>query len=76
MDTTETEHAALLELAQQVREPTQAELELYNGCVTIFVKDSDTLRLEELLHQSPPVITAPEMWEAVRIIARRLGYVF
>jgi len=76
MYTSNEEHDALQAVALQVREPTQAELELYNGTVTIFVKDSDTLRIEELLHQSPPVITQPEMWEAIRIIARRLGYSF
>lgn len=75
-DTTDTEHTALLIYAISWNEATPEELERFNARVIIREKDADTLRAEELLTASPAVITQPEMWELMRILARRLGYDF
>lgn len=36
----------------------------------------DIARAQEILAKSPDVITQPEIWELLRIFARRLGYDF
>ncbi|MBA7568523.1 hypothetical protein ES708_10252 [subsurface metagenome] len=36
--------------------------------------DPDTIRAQELLDTSPDAITAPKMWELMRIFGRRLGF--
>lgn len=74
MDTTTEEHEALSLLAVEVPEVQPEDIQLYNAQVEILPPDPDTIRAEEILANSPDVITQPEMWELVRIFGRRLGY--
>lgn len=73
MDTTGQEHDALSALALLVRDPTPEELELFFNTVVPYTPNPDTLRAQELLTTSPSTITMPEMWELLRIYARRFG---
>ncbi|MBA7658569.1 hypothetical protein ES703_66528 [subsurface metagenome] len=75
-DTTQDEYDHLYPLAIDAYDASQEEIALYNAQVEIYVPDADTLRAQELLATSPPVITQPEMWELIRIFGRRLGYDF
>lgn len=74
MDTTTEEHEALSLLAVGCPEATQADIDAYNAQVVILPPDPDTARAQELLPTSPDAITTPEIWELLRILARRLGY--
>lgn len=74
MDTTVAEHEALLDVCVSCPTPTQADIQAFNSQVEIIPPDPDTIRANELLSTSPQVITAPEMWELLRIFGRRLGY--
>ena len=76
IDTTPDEHDQLADLASLWRDPTPEELDLYNEGLEIIPPAPDTIRAEELLAQSPPAITMIEIWELLRIYARRLGYRF
>jgi len=74
MDTTVAEHELLHWVCVSCPTPTQADLQAFNSQVEILPPDPDTVRAEELLANSPQVITQPEMWELLRIFGRRLGY--
>jgi len=74
MDTIALEHAILESFANAWWEAYEDELKQYNSQVEIIPPDPDTIRAEELLANSPEVITQPEMWELMRIFGRRLGY--
>ena len=76
MNTTESEHNALYAVAVETREATPDEIHQYDTQVIITPPDPETIRAEELLKNSPQVITQPEMWELMRIFGRRLGYDF
>ncbi len=76
MDTTDPEHAELILVATSWRVATDAELVLYHSLIVISQDDPDTIRAQEILANSPDVITMPEMWELMRILGRRLGYHF
>ena len=76
MNTTPEEHTALATLALSWHDATPEETALYASQVTIYTPTPDTLRAEELLALSPPVISMPQIWELMRIIGRRLGYRF
>ncbi len=75
-DTTPDIHDQLTALASQVRDPFPDEIALFNARPPTPVPDPDTIRAEELLTNSPEVITQPEMWELLRIFGRRLGFRF
>lgn len=45
-----------------------------DGIIEVDIPDPELDRINELLEQSPAVITMPEVWELLRIIGRRLGY--
>ena len=75
MDTTPEEHTQLTTLTGSFRDALPQEIELYNSQIIITPPDPDTIRVQELLATSPSVITQPEMWELMRIIGRRLGYI-
>ena len=74
MDTTDDEDLALIAAGATSIPATDEDIELYNTHVEILPPDPDTIRAEEILENSPDVITQPEMWELVRIFGRRLGY--
>jgi len=74
MDTTDHEHAQLIELATFSTPASQEEIYYYHNQVIITPPDPDTIRAEEILATSLTVITQPQMWELIRIISRRLGY--
>lgn len=73
MDTTDAEHQALINADANTATATQAEIDLYNAQVVLTPPEPDLIRANELLATSPTVITMPEMWELIRIFARRLG---
>lgn len=73
MDTTELEHALFEPLAIHRWEATEAEIQQYNESVIIEPPNPDTIRAQELLENSPDVISMPEMWELMRIYGRRFG---
>lgn len=74
MDTTADEYELLEDMAVLVRDPTQDEIDLFNARKIEQLPDADTIRARELLETSPATITMPELWELVRIFAKRLGY--
>ncbi|MBA7701519.1 hypothetical protein ES703_110259 [subsurface metagenome] len=74
MDTSVEEHEQLELRSEESGTPTQADIDAYNAQVEILPPDPDTIRAEEILSNSPDVITQPELWELVRIFGRRLGY--
>jgi len=76
MDTTTFEHEVLVATAISHRPPTVDEINAWNEDFPPYTPDPATLRAEELLAQSPPTITMPEIWELLRIFGRRLGYNF
>ena len=73
MDTTPDEHNSLTLVANTWREATQDEIDRYHAEVVILPPNPDITRAQELLANSPDVITQPEMWELARIFGRLLG---
>lgn len=76
MDTNTVEHTGLSLLCFSHRDPTQAEIDLYNTRPVTLPPSPDTIRAQQLLALSPSAITAPQMWQLLRIFGRRLGYRF
>lgn len=76
MDTSDAEHLALATLAISWRNPLPQEIDLFNSIIFSLPPSTDTIRAEEILSLSPPVITMPEMWELLRIFGKHLGYTF
>lgn len=75
-DTTQEEHDGLFLVALDIDDPTADELTQFNARIIQPPPSADTLRAQELLASSPDVITAPEIWELLRIFGRRHGYDF
>lgn len=74
MDTTADEHASLENMAVLVRDPTQDEIDLFNAREVEPPPDPELDRIQELLANPPSVISMPEIWELLRLIAHRLHY--
>lgn len=75
MDTNTAEHDQLAGVALSVVPPTQEETEQFCARELPPEQDPDALRTTELLATSAAVITQPEIWELLRIIGRRLGWI-
>lgn len=75
MDTSDDEHTQLVAMAADWYEATQEEIDLYHSAVTIMPPDPDYERAKEILGTSPAAITMPEIWELLRILGRRFGYI-
>lgn len=74
-DTTDAEHAGLIPMSESWREATQEEIALLEAVEPPPPPDPDAVRVAQLLSTSPSVITMPEIWELLRIYARRLGFI-
>lgn len=75
MYTSANEHLQLSALATSWHTATQEEIDLYNSTVIIFPPDPDYERAVEILGTSPPAISMPLIWEFLRILGRRFGYI-
>jgi len=73
MNTTATDHEALISLAESHREPTQAELDLFNSLPPIPPPNPDKLRLQEIVDNPTEAIPQTEVWEAIRILTKLQG---
>ena len=74
MDTTESEHLALVLAGGISDAATQEDIDLYHAQVVITPPDPDVEEAKTLLATSPPVVTMPEIWELLRIIGHRFGW--
>lgn len=72
-ESTPEEDAALSALAIEVRDPTPQELAAFESLEPPIPPNPDILELQELLSTSPQVITMPDIWRSLRIIAKHLG---
>lgn len=73
MDTTDAEHGGLLAAGAVPAEATQEDIDRYNAQVAPFTPSPDITRAQELLSNSPLVITHVEIWELMRIYGRLHG---
>lgn len=72
MDTTQDEHASLVSVALSYRDATADEVVYFNTRNRPEPLDPDTLRAWEIAQNSPDVMTQVEIWEALRIIIKRV----
>lgn len=74
-DTTDAEHAGLVTAGAVPAAVTPEDIDRYHALVVITPPNPDIARAQELLANSPAVITQPEMWELMRIFARLHGII-
>lgn len=46
-----------------------------DGIILVDIPDPDLDRIRELLATSPAVISMPEIWELLRLFAKKQGYI-